>query len=176
MIILIVESGSGKSTILNELSKIGYQKAIDYTTRPKRPGDDQLQDMRFISKQEFENMWNEGKILQRAEFNGEYYGLSIYSLADNVVCISIVDSIRDIKRRAKELGKDGISIKVFYIRVPLEERIKRMLKRGDSIDMVQKRISIDKEKFRDVYKVADYVIDNDNLDMAVDKILEIARI
>ena len=40
MIILIGESGSGKTTILKELEKIGYNRIKDYTTREKREGED----------------------------------------------------------------------------------------------------------------------------------------
>ena len=67
MIILIGESGSGKTTILNELEKKGYKKAVNHTTRPKREGEDSSE-YKFVTKDEFEKMWNDGKLLQRAEF------------------------------------------------------------------------------------------------------------
>lgn len=67
MIILIGESGSGKTTILNELEKRGFKKAINYTTRAKR-NEQELSEYKFITKEEFEEMWREGKLLQRAEF------------------------------------------------------------------------------------------------------------
>ena len=72
MIILIWESGSGKTTILNELEKNGFKKAINHTTRPKRKTDDELNEYKFLSKDEFNKMWEEGKLLQRAEFNNEF--------------------------------------------------------------------------------------------------------
>lgn len=119
-------------------------------------------------------MWNENKLLQRAEFNGEFYGLDINSLRDDVACISIVDSVKDIKNRQKELGKEDIDLKVFYITLPEEERRNRMLKRGDSKEKVEERIKIDNTKFEDAEKVSDYVIENINSKETVNKIIELS--
>lgn len=175
MIILIGESGSGKTTILNELEKRGYQKAINHTTRPKRVGEEQMSEYLFVTKEEFEQMWTDGKLLQRAEFNGEYYGISTNSLKDNVACIQIVDSIADVKQRAKELGLEHMKIVSFYIHVPAEERTKRMLARGDSIESIQKRLEIDNEKFKNAREIVDYTIENNVLEDAVNEIITLEK-
>lgn len=120
-------------------------------------------------------MWDENKLLQRAEFNGQYYGVSSESLQEDVVAISIVESIKDIKQKAKELGKEDMKIKVFYIYVPSEERVQRMLKRGDSIEAIQNKIAIDKEKFVNVQEVADHMIENNDLQKAVEEILNLVK-
>lgn len=171
MIILIGESGSGKTTILERLCTRGYQRAINHTTRDKRPSEENSKEMQFVTKPEFEKLWEEQKLLQRAEFNGQYYGISTQSLREDVVCISIVDSVKDIKEKAKALGKENIPITVFYIHVPEQERVKRMLKRGDSIESIQIRMQIDKEKFKRAKEVADYIIENIDLENAVEEIL-----
>lgn len=172
MIILIGESGSGKTTILNELEKRGYKKAINHTTRPRRIEEEQTSEYMHVTKEEFEQMWTDGKLLQRAEFNGEYYGISTNSLKDDVACIQIVDSIADVKKRAQELGLGDMKIICFYIYVPAEERTKRMLLRGDSLEQIQKRLEIDSEKFKNAKEVVDYVIENKVLEDAVAEILE----
>ena len=171
MIILIGESGSGKTTILNELEKRGFKKAINHTTRPKRKTDDELNEYKFLSKEEFNKMWDDGKLLQRAEFNNEFYGISTDSLKPDVACISITDSVRDIKKRVEELQIKDVNIKTFYIYVPEKERISRMLNRGDSADTINKRLEIDKEKFIKAREVADYTIENVNLETAVNNII-----
>ena len=171
MIVLIGESGPGKTTILNELEKIGYNKMLDYTTRPKREKEEQNNEYVFVTKEEFERLWSQGKLLQRAEYNGEFYGISAENVSESSCCIQIVDSIPDMREGLKRLGKDLVKMKVFYIHVPAEERTKRMLKRGDSIEAIQERLRMDKEKFKEVEKVADVVIENVDLQKAVNDIL-----
>lgn len=174
MIILIGESGSGKTTILNELEKRGFKKAINHTTRPKR-NEGETAEYNFITKEEFEKMWSEGKLLQRAEFDGEYYGISTDSLNEDVACIQIVDSIADVKQRAKQLGLGDMKIVSFYIHVPPEERTKRMLSRGDSLESIQKRLEIDSAKFKQARDVVDYTVENNILQQAVDGIIELYK-
>ena len=172
MIILIGESGSGKTTILNELEKRGFRKAINHTTRPKR-NENETTEYKFITKEEFEKMWSEGKLLQRAEFGGEYYGISTDSLKEDVACIQIVDSITDVKQRAKQLGLGDMKIVSFYIHVPPEERTKRMLSRGDSLESIQKRLEIDSVKFKQAREVVDYTVENNILEQAADEIIKL---
>lgn len=165
-----MKADHGKTTILNELEKRGMKKAVNYTTRPRRESEKEKAEYEFITKPQFEEMWEQGKLLQRAEFNGEYYGISIDSLDNNVACIQIVDTVKDVKNRAKELGKNP-QILTFYIAVDEQERMRRMKNRGDSISSIQKRIEIDKEKFQHVKEVADYIIPNKNVAEAVEDIL-----
>ena len=175
MIIIIGESGSGKTTILNELEKRGYKKAVNYTTRRKRANEEETAEYVFVNKDEFNNLWDEGKLLQRAEFENEYYGISTESLGEDVACIQIVDSIADIKNKAMEYGWDESKITSFYICVPAEERTKRMLLRGDSIETIQKRLEIDSEKFRNARDAVDYVVENNVIEEAVDEIIKLDK-
>lgn len=165
-----MKADHGKTTILNELEKRGMKKAINYTTRPRRESEKESAEYEFITKPQFEEMWEQGKLLQRAEFNGEYYGISIDSLDNNVACIQIVDTVKDVKNRAKELGKNP-QILTFYIAVDEQERMRRMKNRGDTIETIEKRIEIDREKFQHAKEVADYIIPNKNVAEAVEDIL-----
>ncbi len=175
MIILIGESGSGKTTILNKLEELGFEKAINHTTRKPRENEKNTKEYKFLSKEEFNKMWDNGELLQRAEFNGEYYGISTSSLKENGACISIVDSVKDIKNRAKELNITNVKITTIYVYVNEQERIKRMEARGDSKESIQKRITLDREKFEKAKKVADFVVENINVDEAVKEIVKIVK-
>lgn len=175
MIILIGESGSGKTTILNKLVELGFEKAINHTTRKPRENEENTKEYKFLSKEEFNKMWDNGELLQRAEFNGEYYGISTSSLKKNGVCISIVDSVKDIKNRAKELNMEDVKIITIYVYVNEQERTRRMEARGDSADSIQTRITIDREKFAKAKEVADFIVENIDVDEAVKEILKIAK-
>lgn len=175
MLILIGESGSGKTTILNKLVERGFEKAINHTTRPPRDNEENTKEYKFISKDEFNAMWDNGELLQRAEFNNEYYGISTSSLKDNVVCISIVDSVKDIKERSKELNIKNVKIITIYVYVNEQERIKRMRQRGDTEENIQTRLILDREKFINAKEVADYVVENIDVDKTVDKIIELTK-
>lgn len=176
MVILIGESGSGKTTILNKLVEKGFNKAINHTTRSPRENEENTKEYKFITKDEFNKMWNDGKLLQRAEFNGEYYGISTDSLRENVACISIVDSVKDIKDRAKELNMNNIKIITIYIYVSEEERIKRMKARGDTEESIQTRIKLDREKFVRAKEIADYTVENIDISETVNKIINLINI
>ncbi len=175
MIILIGESGSGKTTILNKLVEKGFEKAINHTTRKPRDNEESTNEYKFISKDEFNKMWENGELLQRAEFNNEYYGISTNSLKDNVVCISIVDSVKDIKNRAKELNMQNVNIITIYVYVNEQERINRMKQRGDTEESIATRLKIDKEKFKKAKEIADFTVENIDIDKTVDEIIEITK-
>lgn len=175
MLILIGESGSGKTTILNKLVEKGFEKAINHTTRPPRDNEENTKEYKFINKDEFNKMWSNGELLQRAEFNNEYYGISTSSLKDNVACISIVDSVKDIKNRAKELNMQDVKITTVYLYADEQERINRMKQRGDTEENIQTRLKIDREKFVKARDIADYTIENENIDKTVEEIIAITK-
>jgi guanylate kinase len=162
MLVLIGEGGSGKTTILEELEKRGFRKADNYTTRDKRKKEND--EYKFITKEEFEKLWKENKLLQRAEFNREYYGISADSAKKNTACILITDVLKELKEK-------HIPMTSYYISVPKEIRIERMINRGDSKEEIEVRINNDKDKFKDAREIADYTIENIDLQQAVDKII-----
>jgi guanylate kinase len=172
MVVLIGEGGGGKTAILNELEKRGFKKATNFTTRKRRKEEENIAEYIFLSKEEFNQMWDEGKLVQRAEFCGEYYGITSDSLKDNIACISIVNSIKDIKNRILELNIKDVNVISFYIYVDEQERRKRMKKRGDSEEEIEKRIEKDRQIFQHAREIVDYTIVNEDLNNTVNEIIE----
>lgn len=74
LIIISGPSGSGKGTVVRALDKNRYALSVSVTTREKRPGETEGVDYFFCSNEDFEDMRNNGKLLEHAFFCGKCYG------------------------------------------------------------------------------------------------------
>ena len=99
-IVLIGASGSGKSTIENELNNNGFRKIVSYTTREPRDGEKNGKDYWFVTKDTFKDMLAEGLFAEYEEYSqGRFYGTlkSDYVEGNNVVVLT-PNGIRQLKR------------------------------------------------------------------------------
>ena len=77
--VLIVSgsAGSGKSTVLTPF-KSGeiepFTFSVSATTRQPRPGEVDGRDYLFVTKERFEEMIEQGELIEHTVFNGNYYG------------------------------------------------------------------------------------------------------
>ena len=60
---------------------------------------------------------------------------------------------------------------MIYLQVDEQERLRRMLQRGDSVKAVMDRLENDHIKFSNAKSVADYVVENTDIEQAVSTIL-----
>lgn len=69
-------SGSGKGTIMKELLQQydNYALSISATTRQPREGEVHGREYFFLSKEEFEQLIKEEKLIEYAQYVGNYYG------------------------------------------------------------------------------------------------------
>ena len=70
-------SGAGKGTIVGRLMEKysdKYSLSISATTRQPRPGEEHGKHYFFISKEEFEDMIEKDKLVEYAQYVGNYYG------------------------------------------------------------------------------------------------------
>lgn len=155
----------GKTAIQNELLKLGYNISINYTTRKKRINEVNNIDYHFITKEEFEKMWDNGDIIEKSIFNNNYYGIGKESAKEDIVCILDPNGLNQIKQT-------GIKIISFYIKLDEDEKIKRMIKRGDNKDEILIKNELDNIRFKDAENLVDYVVENIDLNETVKFIIE----
>ena len=74
MILLLGKNGSGKTYITRELEEKGVKKSVSFTTRPKRPKEEEGKDYFFVDKEEFEKKIGQGEFIEYKTFRGYYYG------------------------------------------------------------------------------------------------------
>jgi len=75
LILLMAPSGSGKTILLEHLKSVlpRLRYAVSYTTRMKRPGEEEGKTYFFVSGDEFEKLMDDGKLLEVATYGGNRY-------------------------------------------------------------------------------------------------------
>lgn len=168
-------SGSGKSTIQHSLPN-WIKFLTHYVTREVREGEIDGYHVKHISRDAFEVMYANDDIATRTEYAGNMYGAPLDSLLEILNhsqpfhATATPDSIEQFK---KFLGKDRVI--TIYIKPPSVEALReRMEKRGDSPESIEKRIAyIYSAAELENEKIADYVVVNDDLQVAQSEVREI---
>ena len=172
-IVISGPSGVGKGTICNILlskkeNNLSY--SISMTTRKKRIYEKNGVDYYFTSRDNFKKRILNNEFLEYNLYNKEYYGTLKTEVLDKINKGINVISELDVNgaKKIKNNFKDCILI---YITAPnIEELRRRLIKRGtENKEEIEQRLKIaiyeEKEKIN-----YDYVIMNDNLEIAIEKI------
>ncbi|HLQ84202.1 MAG TPA: guanylate kinase [Pseudogracilibacillus sp.] len=175
LFVLSGPSGVGKGTVRERLFEVEEQLkySISATTRNKRPGEVHGSDYYFKTHNEFEKMIENDELLEHAKYVDNYYGTP----KDYVQ--SELDAGNDVFLEIEVQGalqvKENFSEGVFIFLFPpsLEELKKRIVNRGtESEELVQNRLNEAKKEIEMMHNY-DYVVVNDNVDYAVQKIKSI---
>ena len=76
LVVLSGPSGAGKDTVLKSLmqKEPGVRLSVSATTRAPREGEEDGKDYFFLSRPRFEELVENGKMLEHAEYCGNFYG------------------------------------------------------------------------------------------------------
>ncbi|ARF18407.1 guanylate kinase [Sporosarcina sp. P3] len=173
LIVLSGPSGVGKGTVRKELFSspdTNYEYSISMTTRNPREGEVDGVDYFFRSKQVFEDMIAEGKLLEYAEYVGNYYGTPL----DYVN--ATLDAGRDVFLEIEVVGAAQVREKVpnglFIFLAPpsLSDLETRLIGRGtEASDIIADRVLKAREEL-EMMHLYDYVVENDEVSKACDRI------
>lgn len=175
--IISAPSGSGKTTLcralMDHMPDLLY--STSYTTRLPRNGEHDGIDYNFISKEEFEKGIEDGRWAEFAEVHGNYYGTSAEILDDAIR--SGRDILLDIDvQGAEQIIKNYPDSVTIFIQPPSIDILRQRLeKRGaDGQDVIEIRLKdAEKELARkDMYR---HVVQNDNLQKAIDHLIEVVK-
>lgn len=156
MLVLIGESGAGKTTSEIELAKLGFNRCRSCTSREKMPRD-RDSDYYFLSRELMESKHNNGEFAELVTYNGNYYGILKSECSDDKVVTVEVEGLKQLR------SKPELDLYVVYVTASDTERIKRMRERGDSIEAIEKRLETDKRVFKGVGDLCDRVLYTDGL-------------
>jgi guanylate kinase len=169
LLVISSPSGAGKTTLTRRLLERDPSiiMSVSVTTRPPRPGEVDGQDYFFISMDKFRAMRDSGELLEWAEVFGNCYGTPKAPVEASL--LKGRDVLFDIdwqgtQQLAQVMADDLVSI--FILPPSAEALYDRLIRRAqDPVVVVAKRMAGAAEEIShwDAY---DYVIINDNIDLA----------
>lgn len=182
LFVLCGKSGSGKSTIERRISELGIaNRVISSTTRNPRSNEKDGQDYYFLTYEEFNEKLSQGLFAEHSEYttvNGmAQYGMQLkdIKLDEGIyICVVNPDGMNQV---LVNLGKENCV--TIYIERDDRERVCSTLMRDKSKDFgkvleeATRRFKSDEIDFAKMKDVCDYVVVNEVLDNAVNRVLDI---
>lgn len=172
LIVLSGPSGVGKGTVCKALRKRGsaLQYSISVTTRKPRKGEVEGVHYFFRTREQFQQLIRDGKLLEWAEYVGNYYGTPVdyvkrtLNEGQDVILEIEVQGALQVRRRFPE------GIFIFLAPPSLQELKKRITGRGTESDsLIENRMNAAKSEM-ELMENYNYVVENDQVNRACDRI------
>jgi guanylate kinase len=170
-------SGAGKGTLIREVLRRvpELEVAVSATTRLQRKGEENGRDYWFLSDGEFARRVHDGDFLEHVTYvSGQRYG-TLRSEVDRIsangrVCVLELETEGALK--VKEELPDATTI---FVRAPVAELERRLRERAtESAGEIGERLDLAEHQLTQAGEF-DHVVENDNVDRAVDELVEIVR-
>ncbi len=176
-VVLAAPSGTGKTTIAHELvnRSSDFVFSVSATTRVPRQGERHGKDYDFITRAEFEEMIERGELAEWAEVHGNLYGtpnraLESAAKADQFAVLDIdVQGARQIRQSVPQ------ALLIFVFPPTATDLRTRLTSRStEDPEEVGRRLLAAREEMGEALDF-DYVVVNDDLDLAVGRIRTVVR-
>ncbi len=175
LIIVSGPSGVGKGTVLKKIydRDENVRLSVSATTRAPRPGEIDGVHYHFITKEQFENNIQNGKMLEYARYVDNYYG----TLEDavNQMRNNGIDVILEIETKGALQVMDKVedAVSVFILPPSQKELENRLRGRGtEAEDVILGRLNTAKKELELCGKYK-YNIVNDDADRAADELYKL---
>ena len=170
-------SGAGKGTLMKGLlSKYdNYALSVSMTTRAPRPGEENGREYFFITREQFEKNIADGKLIEHAQYVGNYYGTpkdyvfeQLEAGKDVLLEIEIQGALQ-IKKKVPE------ALLLFVTTKDAQTLVNRLKGRGtEEEDVIIKRLKRAAEESEGIEEY-EYLIVNDDLDTCIEDMNDIIQ-
>ena len=177
LIVVTGPSGAGKGTLIRKLLERvpDVEVTVSATTRDRRPGEEEGREYRFLTQDEFLAGINSDDFLEHVVYvSGHRYGTLRSELerirAQGHVPLLELETEGALDVKAKEPGAVTI-----FISAAVDELERRLRDRAtESTGEIGERIALAREQLQQADSF-DYVVENDDLDRALDALTELVR-
>ncbi|EUJ21344.1 guanylate kinase [Listeria aquatica] len=173
LIVLSGPSGVGKGTVREAIFKdpeTKFEYSISMTTRKPREGEKEGVDYYFRNHEQFEAAIKEGRMLEYAEYVGNYYGTPLDYVEEKLA--SGVDIFLEIEIKGAMKVKERMPEGIFIFLTPpdLAELKNRLIGRGtEPLEVINERMKTARAEI-EMMASYDYAVVNDVVSEAVRKI------
>lgn len=178
LIVLSGPSGVGKGTVRKRIFNdphTSYKYSISMTTRQMREGEQDGVDYFFKTREEFEKLIEADEFIEYAEYVGNYYGTPVQYVKDTMnaghdVFLEIeVEGAKQVRKKFPD------ALFIFLAPPSLDHLTERLIGRGtESKEKIESRVKEAKKEV-EMMNLYDYVVVNDEVDLAKDRIQSIVE-
>lgn len=144
LITLTGTSACGKDSLLNKVleSNKNIKPIISVTTRPKREGETDGVEYKFITLEELTELYNNEELIEIREYNTKhgvwYYGITKDSIdvdSDDIYIVIVdVQGVVQLRQYLNSLKSDNIKVESVFINCSGKERMFRSLTREQNLN------------------------------------------
>lgn len=177
LIVFAGASGVGKGTIMRRLlaADDSFRLSISATTRAPREGEQNGREYYFVSKERFDELLAQDGFLEHAEYVGNQYGTPkapVFDMLERGLDVFLEIEVKGFLQ-VKQSYPQCVSI--FVTPPSFEELRARLQGRGtESDEVIAARLKTAQEELSN-QDLFDYIVVNDDVDRAVNKILSIVH-
>ena len=170
-------SGAGKGTLMKELLKRydNYALSVSATTRQPREGEKDGEDYFFVNREYFQQMIEEGRLVEYAQYVNHYYGTprdyvekKMAEGKDVILEIEIQGALK-VKKRFPD------ALLIFVTPPSAGELRRRLVGRGtETIEVINARLRRAAEEASGM-EAYDYLLINDEIDACVEQMHQLIQ-
>jgi len=177
LIIISGPSGVGKSTITRQLvARTAAHLSVSMTTRKPGPGEQDGKDYYFVSREEFLRRVETGAFLEHAEVFGNLYGTPREKIEQALDAGRTVILEIDVQggKQVKAIYPQAVMV---FILPPSEQALRDRIfgRKREGGDVIARRLNGANREIAAARQCYDRMVVNDDLERAIDEIIQIIR-